>query len=416
MKGSWKKQFGAIYAGQAFSLLGSAAAQFAVIWWLTMQTESAITLTVASIVSFLPNMLIGPFAGVLIDRYNRRTVMIAADGLVALSSVMLGAAFLLMDVPPIWFIYVILFLRGLGNTFHTPAMQAAIPMLVPTEMLTRAGGWGNLVSSVSTMLGPVLGAALMGFMPIASIMLVDILGAAFAIVCLRFVTIPDIPPSEEKLHLFSDMKLGFAAIRDNRPLMAIFWPMLIMNILYMPLGSLFPLLVRTHFLGEAWHNSVVEFVFSGGLLVSSAIIGISGGMKKRFLMASLGVGLMGVTALISGLLPSTQTGFWIFAVCCFFMGSSGTLVNVPIMSYTQESIAPEMMGKVFSLLMTAMTLAMPIGLLVAGPVSEAVGVDRWFLWSGIAMVATAVLCRLATRRYDAQTMLPEKKAAEGAGA
>ncbi|MDL2318736.1 MFS transporter [Eubacteriales bacterium OttesenSCG-928-A19] len=408
MNTNWKKQFTMIYAGQAFSLLGSAAVQFAVIWWLTIRTESAITLTVASIISFLPNMLIGPFAGVLIDRYNRRAVMIAADGLVALSSVILGVAFLLTDTPSIGFIYMILFLRGLGNTFHTPAMQAAIPMLVPAEMLTKAGGWGNLISSLSTMLGPVLGAALMGLFPIAAIMLVDILGAVFAIVCLLFVMVPDIPQSDERPQLLSDMKQGLAAMRANRPLMAIFWPMMLMNILYMPLGSLFPLLVRTHFLGEAWHNSVVELIFSGGLLVSSALIGVWGGMRRRFLMASLAVGLLGATTLVSGLLPPTQTGFWIFAVCCFFMGSSGTFINVPTMSYTQETITPEMMGKVFSLMMTAMTLSMPIGLLVAGPVSEAVGVDKWFLWSGVALIATAVLCRLLTRRYDAQTMLPEK--------
>lgn len=103
---NWKKQFAVIYTGQAFSILGSAAVQFAVIWWLTIQTESAITLTIASLVAFLPNMLIGPFAGVWIDRYNRRTVMILADGLVAVSSIILGAAFLLVETPPIWFIYI----------------------------------------------------------------------------------------------------------------------------------------------------------------------------------------------------------------------------------------------------------------------------------------------------------------------
>lgn len=402
---SWKKQFAIIYVGQAFSLLGSAAVQFAVIWWLTVQTESAITLTVASIVAFLPNMLIGPFAGVWIDRYNRRTVMIAADGLVALSSVILGAVFLLYEAPPIWFIYIILFLRGLGNTFHSPAMQAAIPLLVPAEMLTKVGGWGNLVTSLSSMLGPVLGAALMGFLPVASIMLVDIFGALFAIVCLLFVTIPDVPRANEKLHLFSDMKQGFHALRANKPLMAVFFPMILVNILYMPLGSLFPLLIRTHFMGEAWHNSIAEFIFAGGMLISSAIIGIWGGMKRRFLMASLAIGVLGVTSLISGALP--PGGFWVFAAGCFIMGCTGAFINVPLMAYTQETIAPEMMGKVFSLMMTAMTLAMPVGLLVAGPVSEVVGVDSWFFWSGAALVATAFLCRLLTKRYDKESMRPD---------
>ena len=401
MHKNWKKQFALIYVGQAFSLLGSAAVQFAIIWWLTIQTESAMTLAMASIVAFIPTMVLGPFAGVWIDRYNRRSVMIAADCLVALSSLILGIVFLVVETPPIWFIYCILFVRGVGNTFHGPAMQAAIPMLVPVEMLTKAGGWGSFVNSASAMLGPVLGAALMAFLPIASIMLVDIFGAIFAVVCLLFVVIPDIPQTGEKVQLLSDMKQGLAAIRANKPLMAVLLPMLLVNILFMPLGSLFPLLVRTHFMGEAWHNSIVEFVFAGGLVVSSVVMGICGGMKKRFLMASLAIGILGFTSLVSGALPASA--FWVFVVCCFFMGSTGTFINVPLMAYTQETIAPEKMGKVFSLLMTGMTLAMPIGLLVAGPVSEIIGIDRWFLWSGIALVFTGIICRILTKPYDNQT-------------
>lgn len=402
----WKKQFTIIYAGQAFSLLGSAAVQFAVIWWLTIQTESAITLTVASIISFLPNMLIGPFAGVWIDRYNRRTVMIAADGLVALSSVILGIAFLIMDTPPVVFIYVILFLRGLGNTFHGPAMQAAIPLLVPTEMLTKVGGWGNLISSISNMLGPVLGAVLMSMLSISAIMLVDIFGAAFAIVCLLFVKIPDIPQSATKPDFRTDFRQGLAAIKENKPLMAALPSFLLATIIYIPLGALFPLFVRTHFMGEAWHNSVVELVFAAGLLVSSLVMGVWGGMRKRFLMISLAIALQGVSIVISGALP--PSGFWAFVICCFFMGASGTFFSVPFMAYTQESTPPEVMGKVFSLLMTAMTLAMPIGLLIAGPVTEIVGAEKWFFWSGVAMVGTGILCRLLTRKYDKETMLSQK--------
>ncbi len=405
MNKNWKKQFATIYAGQAFSLLGSAAVQFAVIWWLTIQTESAITLTIASVVSFLPNMIIGPFAGVWIDRYNRRSIMIAADGLVAFSSIILGGAFLLLDTPPVWFIYIILFLRGLGNTFHGPAMQAAIPMLVPAEMLTKVGGWGSLVNSFSTMLGPVLGAALMGLIPIAGIMLVDIFGAAFAILCLLFVTIPDVPQTAGKPDFRADFRQGFAAMRENKPLMAALLPLILATIIYMPLGALFPLLVRIHFMGEAWHLGIVELVFSAGLMVSSLVMGVWGGMRRRFLMVSLAIGLLGTATLISGALP--QNGFWIFVVCCFFMGGSGTFFNVPLMAYTQESTPPEVMGKVFSLLMTTMTLAMPVGLLVAGPVTEIVGPEKWFFGSGVAMVATAFLCRILTRRYDKETMLPE---------
>ena len=406
MKNSWKTSFAIIYAGQAFSILGSAAVQFAVIWWLTERTQSALTLTYASIVSFLPAIFVGPFAGVFIDRYNRKIVMVLADGFVALSSVALGVAFLLSPNPPLSFIYLILFLRGLGSTFHGPAMQAAIPMLVPTAYLTKAGGWGNMVSSFSNMIGPVLGAVLMGFLPLASIMLVDILGAMFAIVSLLFVTIPNIPQTGEGIHILSDMKQGFAALRSNKPLMAIALPVILVNLLFVPSGSLFPLLVFQHYMGQAWHNSIVEFVFAAGLLASSAIIGMWGGMKKRFIMVSIAIAVLGITSVLSGALPAQ--GFWIFVAACFFMGGTASFYNVPIMAYTQETTPPEVMGKVFSLIMTVLSLALPFGLLIAGPVSEAIGVDQWFLWSGAALVGVAMVFRLCSKRYDKETMLPEK--------
>ena len=403
---NWKKQFATIFASQAFTLLGASAVNFALIWWLTIQTESALTLAIAAVVTFIPNMILGLFAGVWIDRFNRRTVLIIADIYVAVLSVTLGVVFLLTETPPIWFIYIILFMRGIGTTFHMPAMQAAIPMLVPPEMLTKAGGWGHMISSFSAMLGPVMGAGLFRLISMEGVVLIDISGMILAIVCLLFVRIPDTPQVSEKVDVIADMKQGFRAMRENKPLVSIFPFLLIMNTIFMPLGSLFPLLVRIHFMGTEWHNGITEFVFAGGMLAASLVIGIWGGMKRRFLMATLAVGLMGITAFVSGILP--VYGFGIFLVCCFFMGGSGSFMQVPIMAYVQETTAPEKMGKVFSLMMTAFTWVMPFGLLVAGPVSEIIGVNNWFFFSGIALIINAVICRLITRRYDAETMQPEK--------
>ena len=105
--------------------------------------------------------------------------------------------------------------------------------------------------------------------------------------------------------------------------MAVFFPMLLMTILYMPLGSLFPLLVRSHFMGRTWHNGIVEFVFTQADCFFHLWLSVcGGGMKRRFFMASLAIGLMGLTTLIGGALPIS--GFWIFVVCCFFLGASGT--------------------------------------------------------------------------------------------
>ena len=407
-KSNWKRQFSIIYAGQAFSILGSSAVQFSIVWWLTTQYGSGNVLALSVLAGFLPGIFLGPFAGVVIDRYNRKTVMMAADGLVAVSSALLGIAYWALGTPPMWMVYGALFVRGLGGTFHSPAMQAAIPTLVPEEMLTKAGGWGNLISSGGMLLGPVLGAFLFSFMPIAPIMLVDILGAAFAIGSLLFVTIPDLPSSAEQPHVFQDMAQGFRAIRKNRPLMQVLLPMVLATLVYMPLGALYPLLVSAHFLGTAWHNGVVEFSFAAGMTVSSLIMGLWGGSRRRFLMISLSIAALGLTSLLSGALP--PEGFWVFAALCFPMGATGTFLMVPLNAYIQSTVAPEQMGKVFSLLMTAMSLATPLGLVLSGPMSDRIGVDKWFLYSGALLMLVALYCYLRTRRCDASpdcAVLPE---------
>lgn len=398
MTENWKKTFAVIYSGQALSLLGSSAVQFAIIWRLTAQTESAVTLTLATLISMLPAMLLGPFAGVWIDRYSRKTIMMAADGLVAVSSAILGIAFWQCQEPPVGLIYAVLFIRGIGNTFHSPAMQAAIPMFVPAEMLTKAGGWGNLITSVSTMSGPALGAAMMAALPVAPIMLVDMIGAVFAILCLAAVSLPELSGNNEKVRLVFDTKQGFLAIKENKALMAAFFPVIFASMLYMPLGSLFPLLVRLHYMGGAGHNALAEFLFSAGLLASSFTMGVRGGIRKRFAMISTAIAALGLSAFAGGILPAE--GFPGFVICCFIMGASGTFFNVPLMAHIQETVAPQMMGKVFSLLTTAMTLAAPFGLLLAGPVSEAIGVHLWFTVSGLLMMAAGIVCFFSTRKYD----------------
>lgn len=417
MQNSWIHRFVVIYFGQAFSLLGSSAVQFAVIWWLTLHTESAVTLTIASVIAYLPMIVIGPFAGVWIDRFNRRTVMIAADGFVALGSAALGVVFLLDATPSVAFIYVALLLRGVGSTFHTPALQAAIPQFVPASELTRVGGWANMAVSLSNLVGPVLGGLLIAALPMAPIMLVDIAGAAFAIVCLLFVRLPDVAPSTASAsaaagdgsahegsvrggataQILRDMASGLRVMRANRAFMAAFWPVMVMTILYMPLSSLFPLLVKVHFEGGAWHNSVVEFVFAAGLVASSMVVGIVGIKKKRFVVMSLGIAVLGIACAVGGALPAE--GFIGFVACCFVMGASGTFINIPYMAYIQESFEAGVLGKVMSMSFAAMSAAMPVGLLVAGPVSDAIGVDQWFLWSGVLLVATAVFSWWRTRRY-----------------
>lgn len=231
---SWAAVFFTIWTGQAISLLGSSAAQFAIIWWLTEQTGSASVLAMAGMAGFLPQALLGPFAGVWVDRLSRKRVMIAA------ASGALAVAFW-AGTPARWAVYLVLFLRAAGSVFHAPAIQAAIPLLVSETELTRTAAWSQFLQSGSYMVGPVLGAAMMAILPLSAIMLTDIVGALVAVAMLLAVTLPD-PKKEaaQQRDVLGEMKAGLDLVRHSRAIRLATASMTAMAIIYIPVSSLFP--------------------------------------------------------------------------------------------------------------------------------------------------------------------------------
>ena len=402
MNNNWKKKFFIIYLGQAFSIIGSSTVQFAIVWYLTKQTGSAVTLTTAAIAGFLPGAIFGAFAGVFVDRNNRKKIMILADAFIALSSMFLIMVFVYSGSPPIWLIYLVLFFRGLGGTFHMPAMQATIPTLVPESELTKAGGWANLVTSGSNILAPMLGALLMDMASITVVMLVDILGAIFAIICLLLVKIPDVREHMEKQEnsFIDEFKQGLLAMKRDHLLIIALPHYILVGVLFFPLSSLFPLLVLTHYQGSAIHNGIVDTAFSIGMLICSLVLGMHKGINKKLRVFSVAIIIVGICSSAIGILPVSF--FWLCSLFCFVLGISATLFNVPFYAYVQGSIAPEKMGRVMSLLLTICTIANPIGLLISGFFSEIVGVNNWFIATGILFVLNGLLCFFRVR-------LPEKK-------
>jgi len=374
---NWRKSFFAIYFGQSFSLLSSSAVQFSIIWWITVETGSAIALTIASVVGLLPQAIIGLFAGVWIDRFNRKKIIILADGIVAASSLLLGILFFL-GIQSLTLVYVVLFLRALGETFHKPALQALIPQIVPQDELVKAGGFGQMINTACTMLGPMLGALLMSITTLQWIMLLDVLGAFLAIVSLTIVKTSQIHSNHtNKINFVQDMKQGILAIKSNKALLRLSIPMLISTVVFVPLGTLLPLMVRNYFFGTAWHNGLIQTLFSSGMLIAALVIGLTGGLKKQFLTISLFTGLLGLSSLIAGLIPANL--FWVFCILVFLMGSTGSGFNIPFTAYIQRTVPPENLGKVLSLITSVMSFAAPVGMFIAGPIAEIIGVSNWMI-------------------------------------
>lgn len=391
---NWKKIFYIISAGQAFSLLGSSMVQFAIIWWLTVKTNSAVVLSAASISGFLPHAILGPFIGALVDRHSRKAVMIAADLTIASATLVL-IMFFFIGEPSVWVIYLILTVRSIGSAFHMPAMQASIPMIVPEERLTSASGVTQLIQSASYALGPALAALMIGAFSIEYVMMIDVLGAVIATITLLVVSIPNPEKSikdAENTGMLKEVLHGIKTLREYKGLFNLTVISSIYMIIYIPVGSLFPLMVRGHFQGGAFEASAVEVAFAVGMFLGSIVLGVIGDKLKKDFIISISILLMGIALVISALLPGS--GFIAFVILSAIMGLSAPLFSGAYMALLQSKVDPSVLGRVMGVVNSMMLIATPLGLLIAGPGSEKLGIARWFLISGVMIVILSGICKL----------------------
>lgn len=399
----WQRSFYTLWAGQAVSLITSAVLQMAIIWHLTEETGSAMVLSIATLVGFLPQAILGPFIGVLVDRYHRKYVMIGADLLIAAVGLMLALASLAMELP-VWLIMVVLFLRSVGTAFHSPALNAVTPLLVPEDQLTKCAGYTQSIQSASYILGPALAALLYAVWDLNSIILVDVGGAVLASILTAFVFIPRLEAGESAAqgNLMLEMKEGYSALRSNKGLFALLWVGALYMLFFMPINALFPLMSMKYFGGTTFHASLVEIVFAAGMLVGGLVLGVWGGFKNRVMSLAASILLMGVSLMVSGVLP--VKGYAVFVLCSTLMGFSAPFYSGVQTALFQEKISPEYLGRVFALLGSVVSVAMPLGLVLSALFADTLGVNRWFLISGILITGIAVLPALmpGLRNLDRQ--------------
>jgi DHA3 family macrolide efflux protein-like MFS transporter len=387
---NWKRKFFAIYTGQFFSLLTSAAVQFSIIWWLTDTTGSPLLLTLAGLAGFLPQALIGPFAGTLTDRYSRKTIMILADTTVALGSLLLFTSIYFSE-PSIAFVLLVLVVRSLATAFHMPAMQASIPMLAPEEHLTKVAGWGQTVSSLSNIAGPAVGMSLLAVSSLEWVLLLDVLGAVIASSVLLFIRIPRVPRTEEKVSnsFIAEMKEGYHAIVKHPVLLKLTIVMTVVAMLYIPLGTYFPLMTGNHFEKGVIEAGMIEIVFALGLVVGGALLGVLGDRFDKVKTMAAGMLLMGIALFISGWLSPSL--FYVFIVLSGLVGLSGPLFSAPFYAYIQTEIEPHLLGRVFSFVTSLSLLATPIGYAFAGVLIELTSVATLFTITGVLIILNAVV-------------------------
>ncbi len=389
---NWKLTFFTIWAGQAVSLITTSVSQYAIIWYLTEKTGSAMVLSMATMVAFLPQAIFGSAIGVYIDRHNRKKIMMGADSFIAVVSAVLAIIALYM-APPIWIIMIALFLRSLGSAFHAPSLSAVTPLIVPEEHLTKCSGYVQAIQSAGFMIGPAAAAFFYSIWSLSAVIAMDIVGAAVGVTTVFLATIPHIKKQAlERPRLLQEIKDGFYAIHSQKGLYTLLWIGILFSIVIMPISALFPLISMNYFGGTFKHASVAEIAFSGGMLFGGLVIGVWGGTRNRAVLIVTSIIVIGLTVGASGLLP--PTGFMLFVVLCVIMGVASPFYNAIQTAIYQEKLPPEYLGRVFSLMMSLMSLAMPIGLIMSGIFAEAVGIDTWFIISGVIIVLIGVLCAM----------------------
>lgn len=369
------------WLGQLVSLLGSSIASFVIIWWITLQTESAVYLSIASLVGFAPIVILSPLAGVLADRWNRKGLIATADLLQALTTMALIFLFL-SNVVSIWLILVLLGLRGVFQAFHLPTVSAIIPTMVPKEKLSRMNGLNFLFTGAVNLVGPIAAALLLQFWSISQILWIDAVTFLIAIIPLLSISIPSVRKKQEQTSFRREFGEGLAFVRNARGFLPLIILSTALNFLIAPLDTLLPYFVRFDHFGGVEDLAFVFAFVQGGIIAGGLFMSmIKGFKKKRMIVMAL---FIYVFFLVYAFAALTPTGlFWFMAIGGFIMLFCIPVINVLYMTIIQTVVPMEMQGRVNSVDMALSNAARPFGMIISGPIAEVIGTAN--LFSGCAL-------------------------------
>jgi len=377
-------------------MLGSHLVGFAFVWYLTETTGSATILAIGTLVQILPQVVISPIAGALVDRWNRKWVMIVFDSITALFTLLVAILFLL-DSAHIWHIYLAMFIRSACGQFQWAALSASTTLMVPKKQLSRVAGANQTLNGIMNILGPALGALLIALLPMQGVLFIDVSTAFLAVIPLLFFTIPQPTRNGSKdaakitpdTSLWQDLAEGWRYVVGWHSLLAIIIVAMLVNFLINPAFSLLPLVVTEHFGKGAYELGFINSAFGIGVIVGGLVLSAWGGFKNRILTSLVALTISGGAVLAVGLAPSNLYLLAVAGMALF--GFLNPMVNGPLMAVMQAKVEPEIQGRVFTLLNAGAGLASPLGLIIAGPVADATSNQLWFILGGIATILTGLV-------------------------
>ena len=386
MDKNWMKNIVLFLTSQTISLFGSSLVQYAIMWYITLETQSGIMMTVYIICGFLPTLFLAPFAGVWADRYNRKILILASDTVIALVTLILAVLFL-MGYQFTWLLLLISAIRALGSAVQMPAVSAFIPQIVPEDKLMRVNGTNSSIQSFILLLSPVASGAMLTVASIEAIFFIDVATAAVGVLTLLlFLHVPAHAKAlaKEKVSYFKDLAEGFSYIGNHAYVKGFFIFCGVFFILAAPMAFLTPLQVARTFGDDVWRLTAIEIAFSAGMMAGGILMASWGGFKNKVYSMIVSGAVMGVGTVALGLIPI----FWIYCLIMALVGFAMPMLNTPATVLLQQKVEEEYLGRVFGVLSMISSSMMPLGMLVFGPLADRIRIEWMLVATGILMIFT----------------------------
>ncbi|MDD3765611.1 MAG: MFS transporter [Eubacteriales bacterium] len=368
--------------GQTISLFGSSLVQYAIMWYITLQTQSGTMMTISIICSFVPTFLLSPFAGVWADRYDRKNLIVISDGAIALSTLILAMLFW-AGYDYIWLLFATSAIRAFGAGVHTPAFNAFIPQIVPEEKLTRVNGLNGSIQSVVFLISPMVSGALLNFAEIEIIFLIDVFTAALGILTLVFFVYAKGKKGEDTAEkgYVSQMLSGIKYIKEHSFLKTFFIFFVFFSFFVSPVAFLTPLHITRVFGADVFYLTVAEIGFAAGMIVGGTIITAWGGFRNRVYTMTLSCVVTGIGTLILGINPQ----FWLYIGIMVVLGLVMPMFNTPCNVLIQEKVEDEYLGRVFGAVSMVSSSVMPIAMILFGPLADVVPIEYMLAVTGVIL-------------------------------
>ena len=385
---NWKKNTTLFLTSQTVSLFGSSLVQYAITWYITLETKSGTMMMISILCGFLPTLLLSPFGGVWADRYDRKKLIILADGSIAITTLILAILYM-TGHGAIWLLFLASAIRALGAAVQTPSVGAFLPEIVPEEKLMRVNSINGSIQAATMLLSPVLSGVLLTFTTLQNVFLIDVVTAAIGMSILGFAL--KVPKRERGLldpdvPYFNDLKDGFRYIKNHHFLQTFFRYYALLLFLVAPGAFLTTLQVTRVFGSDVWRLTLIEVCFSVGMMGGGILLGIWGGFKNRANTMVLGTLFMGICTFGLGLV----SWFWIYLAVMVIFGVSLVLFSTPAGVMIQEKVEDEFMGRVFGVMTMISSSMMPLGMLLFGPVADWISIEFILIVTGILIAVLSI--------------------------